>query len=355
VPARLTLAYDTAENGGASSAGLVVANQEPDGSWMHDAEVIADENRFTVMADMEHFSAWTVAKAVRITPGKSTLELGGTVPFLLQVMKKYIPVSTPGVKRKKAIIKMQAITEWIKESAAGYNISGWRLNFNNAPGLPKDGVLTAGNSGVFAEYTAPTGLSPARNPALIQAVISNTINKPNIIASAVVFVRKNGYLKATIGGQVFNYVQHIGEPSTSNGLVNASVLPLMGGTKLVVNALNVVNGSGANIYCFAKKGSFKIVYTRDVEFVGASTSSVQSWQQEYYTRENGNGTTRCNEYGPKYSELVCTLTEFTGGFTDWVSGTISGKLYNDTDVNRAACQNSDEKTVKIEFVLKAGN
>ncbi len=354
VPARLTLAYDTAENGGASSAGLVVANQEPDGSWMHDAELIADENRFTVTADMEHFSAWIIAKAVTITPRKSTLELGGTTAFFLQAMKKYIPLPIPGVKRKKSIIKLQSIDEWNKESAAGYNVSGWRLNYNNAPGLPKDGMLKVSNSKLFAEYTAPTGLSPAFNPVFIQAVISNNGNAPNLIASAVVFVRKNGYLKATIGGQVFNYVQHIGEPSISSGLVIASVLPLGATSKFIVNALDAFNGNGAGFVFYAKKGNFKIVYDRDVEFVYASTSRTQSWKQEYYTRENGNGTTRCNEYGPKYRELACTITEFTGGISDWFSGTITGTLCDDTDVNRRSCQNSDAKSIKIEFVLKGG-
>lgn len=354
IPASLTLVYDTAENQGVSSAGLVIANQQSDGSWMHDAEVKADENRFTLTGDMEHFSTWTIAKVARIFPRKSTVELGGTVYFVLQVMKNFVPDRTPGIKRKKEVIIYQQFDEWSKEIGAVYNISGWRLNYNNAPGLPKDGILKVQNSNRYAEYTSPTGLSPVRNPVVIQAVISNNANKPNIIADAVVFVRKNGYLKVTIGSQVFNYVQHIGEPSISNGLVNASVLPLVGGSKLVINAFDAVNGSGGGMYFFAKKGTNKIIFSRDSEFVGFRTSSTQSWGQEYYTRENGNGTTRCNEYGPKYSEILCTLTEFTGEIDGWISGTATGILYNDTETNRRACQNSDAKTIKFEFVLKSG-
>jgi hypothetical protein len=355
IAARLTLQYDTTENNGVSSAGLVIANQEADGSWMHDAEVTADENRFTITADMEHFSTWTIARAVVIQANKKTVELGGEVSFSVTVMEKYIPVAKAGTKRKKAIIKMQNIASWLEESADDYSVYGWRVNYNDAPGLPKDGVLTPITTRLkyFAAYTAPSGLPPVRNPVSIQVVIGKNINTPNIIASAVVFVRKNGYLKATIGGQVFNYVQHIGEPST-NAVAGASTYPELGGTKLIVTAFNSTTGSSAGFLIFPQKGTFKIVYKRDVEFVGASTSSTKSWQQEYYTRNNGNGTTRCKEFGPKYSELMCTLTEYTGGIEDWVAGTITGTLYDDTDANRRACQNSDAKSIKIEFVLKAG-
>ncbi|MBC8034102.1 MAG: hypothetical protein H7Y03_08160 [Chitinophagaceae bacterium] len=48
------------------------------------------------------------------------------------------------------------------------------------------------------------------------------------------------------------------------------------------------------------------------------------------------------------------MNEFTGGPGDWFTGTITGTLYNDTDENRRACQNSDSKSVRVEFVLKAG-
>ncbi len=353
LPAKLTLKYDTAENQGVSSAGLVIANQEADGSWMHDAEVEADENNFTLTADMEHFSTWTIATAVTIEPKRSSLEPGGKRLFVLKAMEKYTPIRVPGRRREKAVIKTEIIFSWLKQKDQFF-IQDWRLNYNNSPGLSKDGMLKPGKNLWFADYTAPSGLPPAQNPVLIQGVVGNKLNQPNLIANAIVFIRKNGFVKVTIGGETFNYTQNINEPS-SNSFANASVIPYPEGYKIIVNAINTTTGNGTFMVWDGKKGTNIFSYKKDVEQIVVATGIGKSWKQEYYTRDNGNGTRRCDEFGPKYKQLTYTMNELPSGISDWFAGTITGTLYNDTDENRRACQNSDSKSVRVEFVLKAGN
>ncbi|HEY6901609.1 MAG TPA: hypothetical protein VI233_13235 [Puia sp.] len=148
-PVKLTFVYGDSDVVNSIPMGMTLAYQGTDGIWRTPGGMTKDtlNKKVTVLTD--HFSSWSLFRAVELTPSSAVVEPGGSMPLYVST---YIDWS------RDSLIPPSAALEKKQHSVKSWNLGG-------------EGRLTPDNDN--AVYLAP-GSIPSRNPVAVSATLNTT-------------------------------------------------------------------------------------------------------------------------------------------------------------------------------------
>jgi hypothetical protein len=165
-PVKLTIAYGDSDIVNTIPLALTIAYQDEKGIWQAPGNMIKDTLNRKVSVLTNHFSGWSLFRAIELTPYTSVVEPGGEVHL---VVDKYVdfkndsllPVPVPLTKKENFV------KEW---KLAGEGVLAPKVN--------------------QAVYTAP-GAIPSRNPVAVSAIV-NTFGSTQFTLVSNIYIGKEG-------------------------------------------------------------------------------------------------------------------------------------------------------------------
>lgn len=155
---------------------LMVASQDPDGTWRRE-DAVVDAAAHTVTAHPTHFSDWSLVEGFRLAPTSATLRPGQSLKLKAQYC--FAPTATGGPWRGYACDQDE---EELGLLLPIPSTSNWAVN--GAPGgSPVDGTV-AGTDNGFATYVAPAK-KPAANPVAVSTELKDPTGAKVVLVSNV--------------------------------------------------------------------------------------------------------------------------------------------------------------------------
>lgn len=149
-PVKLTLNYGDSDIVNTIPAALTIAYQDASGVWQAPGNMTKDTTNHQVSVLTNHFSSWSLFRAVELTPASTVVQPGGSVQLVVAKYADFtddavfIPIPGP-LSKKQQIVKE------------------WSLN--------GEGKLTPNED--IANYTAPNAI-PSRNPVAVSVTLNTT-------------------------------------------------------------------------------------------------------------------------------------------------------------------------------------
>jgi hypothetical protein len=165
-PVKLSFAYGDSDIVNTIPMALTIAYQDEKGIWQAPGKMIKDTLNKKVTVLTNHFSGWSLFRAIELTPYTSVVEPGGEVQLVVDRYVDFkndslLPLEVPLTKKE----------DFVKE---------WKL--------AGEGILTP--KGNIAVYKAP-GAIPTRNPVAVSATL-NTSGTTQFILVSNIYIGKEG-------------------------------------------------------------------------------------------------------------------------------------------------------------------
>lgn len=360
-PVELKFSYDSQLLNNTPEDFLWIVTQAADGSWNALLKSALDPATKSVSCETTHFSDWALARFIdlTITPVSATVKKGESVKLALTGFLRDQSSSDDDELAPLIAISSDAdgLTPLtpippVESRFMEFKVKKWNMNGSPAPVSNENGSLTAQSNS--ATYKAPNAI-PETNPVAVSASLETT-NKEGRKSSydlvSNIRVGEYLYLTLTIDGKKYTYYQY-----GIDGMIPPDDPENPGTVRCVFEDGDLVLYAGDNeINTFVGGIKDPAVGTRifDCETTGngmvySIVSTDTNYFNTYYKR------TRTADGGCS-TESVCgemsfTLTSFEGTFNSIVTGSFSGKLYEDPLSYWESCTTSESHSVQGSFML----